>query len=92
MRSKRKTVTVGVRAVECRTYGARDHLYHTQRFRAGLTFGGRPSGPGRSYWVAHSIFTGQVESGRVPSLRRPRDHQERTAADPVLGLRWPHVL
>ncbi len=30
----------------CRGYGARNHdPIHTQPFRAGLTFGGRPSGP-----------------------------------------------
>jgi hypothetical protein len=31
--------------VECRAYGARDLRLLSQPFRAGLTFGGRPSGP-----------------------------------------------
>jgi hypothetical protein len=30
---------------QCRTYGARILLGFSQPFRAGLTFGGRPSGP-----------------------------------------------
>ena len=37
---------IGGELVQCRAYGARNHdRLLTQPFRAGLTFGGRPSGP-----------------------------------------------
>src|ERR1700689_4783766 len=45
---------------ECRAYGARLTMTHTQPSRAGLTFGGRPSGPCSAGLLSASISPGGV--------------------------------
>ena len=60
----------GIRAVECRTYGAQHHPPSVpQPFRAGLTFGPRPSGPKEAMgFLLRFSHAGTHETLALPAL------------------------
>ena len=62
----------GIRAVECRTYGAPHHPRSIpQPFRAGLTFGRRPSGPREPMGsLPRFSHAGTHEALTLPALKR----------------------